>query len=153
MSSTTLCSREVRSVCRLGSLALSSRANSSVAPIMESISAIVDSILSRSRAFSTVSARSRSSVNGVRRSCEMAASRRVRFSIKLRKPRLHVVEGARGLPGLGGAGFGQGRRVHIVAEPVGSHRRARPSGAVTRRTAHTDTARMMIAITAIERRN
>ena len=38
------------------------------------------------------------------------------------QPRLHVVEGARGLPGLGGAGFGQGRRVHIVAEPLGSNR-------------------------------
>ena len=119
---------------------------------MESISAIVDSILSRSRAFSTVSARSRSSVKGVRRSCEMAASRRVRFSIKLRNRacmslkaraacRVSVVPAS----GRGDAFTSWPSRSAAIASEA--------SGAVTRRTAHTDTARMMIAITAIERRN
>ena len=43
--------------------------------------------------------------------------------------RLHVVEGARGLPGLDGAGFGQRRGIHIVAKPLGRRRqRGKRSG-------------------------
>ena len=142
----------MRSVGRRGSLALSSRANCSVAPIMASISAMVDSILSRSCTFSTVSARSRSSVSGVRRSCEMAASKRVRFSIRLRK-RVCMSLKARAacrvsmvpVSGRGGALTSWPSRSAAVA--------SEPSGAVTRRTAHTDTARMIIAMTPMESRN
>ena len=119
MSSTTLCSRDVRSVCRRGSLALSSRANCSVAPIMASISAMVDSILSRSCAFSTVSARSRSKRQ--RRAQIVRDGRQQARAVldQTAQARLHVVEGTGRLPGLDGAGFGQRRGVDIVAEPFG----------------------------------
>ena len=119
MSSTTLCSRAVRSVGRLGSSALWSRANVSVAPIMASISAMVDSILSRSCAFSTVSARNRSSVSGVRRSCEMAASRRVRFSMRSRK-RVCMSLKARAACRVSMVPVsGSGARIDVVPEPLG----------------------------------
>ena len=110
------------------------------------------SILSRSCAFSTFSARSRSSVNGVRRSCEIAASRRVRFSIRLRRRAawsLKAREACRvsivPVSGSGGAFTSWPSRSAAAASEA--------SGAVTRRTAQTETARMMIAMTAIETRN
>ncbi len=119
---------------------------------MASISAMVDSILSRSCAFSTLSARSRSSVRGVRRSCEMDASKRVRFSIRLRR-RLCMSLKARAacrvsmvpVSASGGALTSWPSRSAAVASEA--------RGAVTRRTAHTDTPRMMIAMTPMESRN
>ena len=119
---------------------------------MESISAMVDSILSRSCALSTVSVRSRSSVRGVRKSCEIAASNRVRLSIKFRSrfcmslkaraaSRVSVVPTS----GRGGASTSCPSRSAAVAREA--------SGEVTRRTAHTVTARMIMAMMPIESTN
>ena len=90
---------------------------------------MVDSILSRSCAFSTVSARSRSSVSGVRRSCEMAASRRVRFSIRPRKRVCMSLKARAACLGLDGAGLRQRWRIDIVPEPLGGRcQRAKRGG-------------------------
>ena len=89
---------------------------------MASISAMVASIFSRSAAFSTFSVRNRSSVKGVRKSCEIAASMRVRFSIRATQTRLHGVESVGGLSRLNRAGLGHRRSIQVVAKPLGCGR-------------------------------
>ena len=152
MSSTMLCTSATMSVLRDGSAAASSRAKFRVAPIIASISAMVASILSRSCGSATFSARRRSRVSGVRRSCEMAASRRVRFSIRLRRRTCMSLKAREArrvstvpVSGSGGAATSRPSRSAATASDA--------SGAVTRRTAQIDTARMMIAMIAIETRN
>ena len=142
----------MRSVRRRGSAVASSRANCNVAPIMESISAMLASILSRSCASPAFSARNRNNVNGVRRSCEIAASMRVRFSTRPRS-RACIALNARDaccvsivpVSGIGGAFKSLPSRSAAAESDA--------SGAVTRRTAHTETARMTTAMIPIDRRN
>ncbi len=113
---------------------------------------MVASILSRSPASATSSVRSLSSVNGVRRSCDRAASIWVRLSISRRsrscmrlKARAAFCISTVPATASGSAVTSRPRR-SAAADSI-------PSGAVTRRTAQTETASTISPIKAIEMMN
>ena len=152
MSWTILSTSAVKSARRSGSFPISSRAKASVAPTMASMSASVDSIFSRSSTSATFSARSRSSVNGVRRSCETAANSRVRFSINSRRRTCISLKAREAwrvsmLPvsAIGGALTSWPRRWAAPASAV--------NGAVTRRVAQIEATTMTKAMTIMAMMN
>ena len=152
MSSATLASSAATSTRRRGSARTSSRAKAKVEPIISFISPMVASILSRSPASATSSVRRRSSVNGVRRSCDRAASIWVRLSISRRsrscmrlKVRAAFCISTVPATASGSAVTSRPRR-SAAADSI-------PSGAVTRRTAQTETASTISPIKAIEMMN